>query len=60
MNIQRMSDRQLEAERNLMLEWIETATPDEHDSGEVDSWQDHMKLVDAEIKQRQEQGEETR
>jgi hypothetical protein len=60
MNIQRMSDRKLEDERNLMLEWIVTSTTEEHDSGEVDSWQDHMKRIDVEILRRQEQGEETR
>jgi hypothetical protein len=60
MLVEQMSDRKLEAERNLMLEWIEAATPDEHVSGEVESWQNHLKLFDAEIERRLEQGEETK
>jgi hypothetical protein len=55
-----MSDRKLEDERNLMLQWIVTSTTEEHDSGEVDSWHDHRKLVVAEIERRREQGKETR
>jgi hypothetical protein len=60
MNIEQMSDRKLEDDRNLMLKWIATATPEEHESGEVKSWDDHLKLINVEIKQRQEQGKETR
>jgi hypothetical protein len=60
MLVEQMSDRKLEAERNLMSEWIETATPDEHVSGEVESWQNQRKLIDAEIERRHEQGDEIR
>jgi hypothetical protein len=60
MNIEQMSDRKLEDERISFQEWIIYANQEERDSGEVESWGESLKLIDAEIKERQEEGVETR
>jgi hypothetical protein len=60
MNIQRMSDRKLEMEKKMLIEWIHFPSLEEEQSGEVDDWRKSLELIYAEIKQRQEQGKETR
>lgn len=60
MKIEQMSDRQLEAEKAMLIEWIHFPSLEEEQSGEVDSWRKELDAVRAVIKQRQEQGAETR
>jgi hypothetical protein len=60
MNIEQMSDRQLEAEKEMLIEWIHFPSLEEEQSGEVDIWRKELESVYAEIKERQEKGKETR
>jgi hypothetical protein len=60
MNIELDSDWYLATQRNYLERFVETATQEEIESGEVNDWAARLKLVDAEIKHRHEQGAETR
>jgi hypothetical protein len=62
-----MSIQELKAKKALLTEWIHDPSVDEGDvdawnkhSILVESWQKSVRLIDAEIKHRQEKGVETR
>jgi hypothetical protein len=62
-----MNIQELEAKKSLLTEWINDPSIDAGDvdawnkqSMLVESWQNSVKLLDAEIERKKEQGEETR